>query len=122
MANVNQNANAQNNTSDSRIDLSDWKRRKKCHAPDPIFDDKFWVEQRMQPQSSFNEPEKCTWQVHISYPGAANNGRVILESSHCIVASGRQYFPIQGLKKSCVSETCDTSNSRIILPSQKRWR
>ena len=122
MANANQNRNSKSNTNDSSVDASHWKQRKKDCAPDPIFENDFWVDQRIQPQSYCNEQENCVWQVRISFPGAVNNNRLILESYHCLVASGKQYFPIQDLKKNCFLETSDTSKSRIILPSRKRWR
>ena len=61
------------------------------------------------------------WQVKIGHPESDYNNMTILESSHCLVASGKHYFPIHDLKRICFPESSDKTKNSIILPSQKRW-
>ena len=102
--------------------LVEWKRRKKLHAPDPLFETKIQTEQKTNRNSYSKEQNDSKWRARISYPGSDFNNMIILESVDCRIASGKQYFPIKDIKGECLLESSDKAKNGMIQPSIKRWR
>ena len=104
-----------------KTEVTDWKRRKRSKAADPIFEIKTESDEVTKTQIYSKEENDSLWQVKIDHPESDYNNMIILESSHCVVASGKHYFPIHDLKRICFPESSDKTKNSIILPSQKRW-
>ena len=105
----------------TKTEVADWKRRKKIKASDPIFEIKTQNEHQIKTQIQSKEENDLLWQVKIDHPESDYNNMIVLESSRCLVASGKLYFPIHDLKRICLPESSDETRDSIILPSQKRW-
>ena len=105
----------------TKTEVADWKRRKRIKASDPIFEIKTQNEHQVKTQIQSKEENDSFWQVKIDHPESDYNNMIVLESSRCLVASGKLYFPIHDLKRICLSESSDETSDSIILPSQKRW-
>ena len=105
----------------TKTEVADWKRRKKIKASDPIFEIESKNNHQIKTQIQTEEENDSLWQVKIDHPESDYNNMIILESSHCLVASGKHYFPIHDLKRICFPESSDKTKNSIILPSQKRW-
>ena len=122
MANPNKNGIIDSKHKRMHNSLVEWKRRKKSCALDPIFNAETRKEQQRERKIHSEDQNDSKWQVRISYPGSDFNNKIILESFDCLVASGKQYFPIQDIKSECLSESSEKAKNGIIQPSNKRWR
>ena len=114
-----ENLDSKNNL--TKTEVADWKRRKRIKASDPIFEIKTQNEHQIKTQIQSKEENDSLWQVKIDHPESDYNNMIVLESSRCLVASGKLYFPIHDLKRICLPESSDKTRDSIILPSQKRW-